>query len=86
MTLEDRAAMLASLAVVDFVVPFGEDTPEVLIREITPDVLVKGEDWKERGAVGAEWVEQHGGRVFFAPLLEGRSTSGLVERIRESEG
>ena len=82
----DRTTLLASLEMVDFVVPFSEDTPEALIQEITPAVLVKGEDWRERGAVGAEWVEQHGGRVFFAPLLEGRSTSNLVERIRNPDG
>ena len=86
LSLEDRTTLLASLEMVDFVVPFSEDTPEALIQEITPAVLVKGEDWRERGAVGAEWVEQHGGRVFFAPLLEGRSTSNLVERIRNPDG
>ena len=83
---EDRAALLASLEMVDFVVPFSEDTPEQLIREMTPAVLVKGDDWRARGAVGAEWVEEHGGRVFFAPVLEGRSTTGLVERIRGTRG
>lgn len=80
--LEDRSVLLAALEDVDFVVPFGEDTPADLIREITPDVLVKGADWKDKGVVGREWVEQHGGRVVLAPLLAGRSTTGLVERIR----
>lgn len=86
MALEDRAALLAALEAVDFVVPFGEQTPGRLIEELTPDVLVKGEDWRDKGVVGADWVEQHGGRVFLAPLLDGRSTSGLVERIQRSEG
>ncbi len=80
--LEDRAALLAALEAVDFVVPFGEETPEALIREITPHVLVKGEDWRDKGVVGREWVESHGGQVVLAPLLPGRSTTGLVERIR----
>lgn len=84
--LQDRAAMLAALEAVDFVVPFAEDTPEELIREITPHVLVKGDDWQGKGIAGREWVEAHGGTVFLAPLLEGRSTTGLLERIRSSSG
>ncbi|MBI4881025.1 MAG: D-glycero-beta-D-manno-heptose 1-phosphate adenylyltransferase [Planctomycetes bacterium] len=82
--LDDRVAMLAALEAVDFVVPFHEDTPEELIREVTPHVLVKGEDWKDKGIAGREWVEAHGGTVYLAPLLEGRSTSGLLERIRSA--
>lgn len=84
LTLEDRAFLLASLSAVDFVVGFDEDTPQNLIEAITPHVLVKGEDWRGKGVVGSEWVERHGGRVWFAPLLEGRSTSNLVSRIRSS--
>ncbi len=79
---KDRAELLAALGSVDFVVPFAEDTPEELIRAVTPDVLVKGADWQDKGVVGREWVESHGGSVCFAPLLEGRSTTGLIERIR----
>ena len=78
----DRAELLASLACVDFVVLFGEDTPLELVRTVQPDVLVKGEDWREKGVVGADLVEARGGRVVLVPLLEGRSTSRLVERIR----
>jgi len=85
-SIEDRVSLLAALTAVDFVVPFGEDTPEGLIREITPDVLVKGEDWRDKGVVGQDWVEEHGGRVFLAPLLKGRSTTNLVDRIRGSSG
>jgi D-beta-D-heptose 7-phosphate kinase / D-beta-D-heptose 1-phosphate adenosyltransferase len=84
LTLDDRAFLLASLSAVDFVVAFDEDTPQKIIEEITPHVLVKGADWKDKGVVGREWVESHGGRVFLAELLEGRSTTGLVERIRGS--
>jgi D-beta-D-heptose 7-phosphate kinase/D-beta-D-heptose 1-phosphate adenosyltransferase len=84
LVLEDRALLLASLAAVDFVVAFDEDTPQALIEAITPNVLVKGEDWKDKGVVGREWVESHGGRVQFTPLLDGRSTTNLVERIKQS--
>ncbi|MFO0972062.1 MAG: adenylyltransferase/cytidyltransferase family protein [Phycisphaerae bacterium] len=78
----DRARMLAALGDVDYVVLFDEPTPERLIRELRPDVLVKGTDWADRGVVGRETVEQHSGRVVLAELVAGYSTSQLVERIR----
>ena len=81
-TVEDRAAVLAALEMVDAVVPFGEDTPKAIIERVTPDVLVKGEDWADKGVVGREWVEAHGGEVFLAPLVPGRSTTGILERVR----
>jgi D-beta-D-heptose 7-phosphate kinase/D-beta-D-heptose 1-phosphate adenosyltransferase len=79
--LEDRLAVLAALAAVDFVVAFEEDTPKELIERITPHVLAKGEDWRDKGVVGREWVEAHGGQVLLVPLVPGRSTSGVVEKI-----
>jgi D-beta-D-heptose 7-phosphate kinase/D-beta-D-heptose 1-phosphate adenosyltransferase len=82
----DRATVLAALAMVDAVVPFGEDTPEALVEEITPDVLVKGEDWEDKGVVGREWVESHGGEVFLAPLLPGRSTSAIARKLGGCSG
>lgn len=78
----DRAAVVGALQCVDYVVGFDEATPENLIRRIRPDVLVKGEDWAERGVVGREFVESTGGRVVLLPLLEGRSTTRILERIR----
>ncbi len=72
---DDRAAVLRALACVDAVVVFDEDTPLELIRQIRPDVLVKGEDWAEKGVVGREWVESHGGEVVLAPLLAGISAT-----------
>jgi hypothetical protein len=54
----------------------------ILVQAVTPDVLVKGEDWRDKGVVGREWVERHGGKVVLAPLLTGRSTSAIVERMR----
>jgi len=80
--VEDRMTVLAALEMVDAVVPFAEDTPLELVQAVTPDVLVKGEDWRDKGVVGREWVERHGGKVVLAKLLEGRSTSTIVERMR----
>ncbi len=80
-TVDDRAVVLAALQAVDYVVPFDEDTPQDLIRAVTPHVLVKGEDWRDKGVVGRDWVEAHGGRVVLVPLTPGRSTTSVVERI-----
>ncbi len=78
----DRLEVLAALEMVDAVVPFGEDTPLELVQRITPHALIKGEDWAQKGVVGREWVETHGGQVHLAPLLEGRSTTGILERAK----
>jgi D-beta-D-heptose 7-phosphate kinase/D-beta-D-heptose 1-phosphate adenosyltransferase len=80
--LEDRLVVLASLAAVDLVVAFGEDTPEELIQAVRPDVLVKGADYAAKDIVGGAFVESYGGRVATVALTPGRSTSALVERIR----
>lgn len=75
---EDRARLVAGLAVVDVVVIFEEPTPRELIRKIKPDVLVKGADWAEDHIEGREFA----GRVERIPLVEGYSTSTLIEKIR----
>jgi D-beta-D-heptose 7-phosphate kinase/D-beta-D-heptose 1-phosphate adenosyltransferase len=79
---EDRAAVLAALRCVDAVVVFEQDTPMELIQAIGPDVLVKGGDWTVEKMVGGEYVQGYGGEVRSLPLVEGRSTTSLVERIR----
>jgi D-beta-D-heptose 7-phosphate kinase/D-beta-D-heptose 1-phosphate adenosyltransferase len=61
-------------------VPFGEDTPRALVEQITPHVLVKGEDYIDKPVVGREWVEAHGGQVVLAPFLAGRSTTSILAR------
>ena len=81
---EDRAAVLGALEAVGHVVLFDENTPETLIRAVKPNVLVKGEDWKDKGVVGAEFVEANGGKVVLAKLREGFSISGVVETIRKT--
>lgn len=83
-SLDDRMAVLAALEVVDYVVPFGDDTPKSVIEAITPHVLAKGEDWRDKGVVGREWVEDHGGQVVLVPLVAGRSTTNVVTKILES--
>jgi rfaE bifunctional protein nucleotidyltransferase chain/domain len=79
----DRAALLASLKSTDAVVVFDEDTPFEVISFILPDTLIKGGDYTRDTIIGADIVEQHGGRVLTIPFVEGRSTSGIVERIVE---
>ncbi|MEW6490841.1 MAG: D-glycero-beta-D-manno-heptose 1-phosphate adenylyltransferase [Thermodesulfobacteriota bacterium] len=82
----DRAAVLAGLRSVDYVVVFEEDTPLRLIEALLPHVLVKGGDWAVDRIVGREAVEAAGGRVAALPFVEGRSTTGIVERVLERCG
>ena len=77
-----RAIVLASLAMVDLVVIFGEDTPASLIEQLRPDVLVKGADYKRENIVGADFVASYGGEVVLAELVPDRSTSDLINRAR----
>jgi rfaE bifunctional protein nucleotidyltransferase chain/domain len=79
----DRALLLASLKCTDAIVIFDEETPFEIIRFVLPDILIKGADYSRETIVGADVVEAHGGRVLTVPLAEGRSTSGIVERILE---
>jgi D-beta-D-heptose 7-phosphate kinase / D-beta-D-heptose 1-phosphate adenosyltransferase len=76
-----RAAVLGSLAAVDMVVIFGEDTPLRLIEEIQPDVLVKGGDYTMATVVGADIVTRAGGRVILADILPGHSTTGTIAKL-----
>ena len=82
-TSEDaRARVIAGFAAVDCVVLFDTDTPLDLIRELAPDVLVKGADYGREVIVGADLVESRGGRVVRVPLVSGFSTSSIVDRLR----
>lgn len=82
---QDRAAILAALECVDLVVCFDEDTPIELLKALRPDVLAKGSDYSKSGVVGADLVESWGGRVELVQLLEGQSTSGILEKIRGND-
>lgn len=77
----ERAEILAGLEMVDWVTIFEEDTPLQAILKIHPDILVKGADWIDDGIVGSEEVEGWGGRVIAVPLVEGKSTTGIIERV-----
>ena len=77
-----RCLLLASFQFVDAVCLFDEDTPMELIKSIIPDVLVKGKDYTVEQIVGADVVMQHGGKVETIELVEGFSTSSLIEKIK----
>lgn len=79
---DERAYVLASLAMVDAVVVFDQDTPLDLVRLLQPDVLVKGGDYTEATIVGAAEVRALGGRVVVVPLTPGQSTSSIVEKLK----
>lgn len=80
-TQADRAAVLLALRAVDFVVIFGEETPEKLIEVVHPDVLVKGADYRESEIVGASLVRSYGGQVRRVRLTPGRSTTAVIGRL-----
>jgi D-beta-D-heptose 7-phosphate kinase/D-beta-D-heptose 1-phosphate adenosyltransferase len=80
-----RAEVLAALEAVDLVVIFEEDTPLDLITRIRPSVLVKGGDYSRDQVVGHEIVEASGGEILLVDILEGFSTSSLVQRAREGK-
>lgn len=80
----DRAAVVAALGSVDYVTIFDEDTPRGIIERLQPDILVKGADWHKKSIVGADLVRARKGKVLTVPLEEGRSTSGMIERICRS--
>ena len=80
--LTDRSAVIAAVESVDAVISFDEETPIELIRRLKPDVLVKGGDYTIEGVVGHEEVQANGGRVMLVELVEGRSTTRLIEAIR----
>jgi D-sedoheptulose 7-phosphate isomerase len=80
----DRAETLKSLRFVDEVRVFDESTPENLIYEIKPDVLVKGGDWQITEIIGADHVQSYGGKVYSIPLKQGYSSTAVVQKIQQS--
>ncbi len=85
MAESERAEMLGALQAVDFVTAFCEDTPQTIIEELLPDVLVKGGDWSKDQIVGRETVENNGGQVVATDFEEGFSTSEIVKRIQSAK-
>lgn len=82
--LMTRKALLSGLSFVDAVIVFDEATPLDLIQQLTPDVLVKGGDWKPSQIVGSDWVLQHGGTVESLPFVKGYSTTSIESKIKNS--
>jgi len=78
-----RATVMSSLASVDLVVLFAEDTPLSLIEEIRPEILVKGADYRRDQVVGADIVRRHGGKLLLVDLLPSQGTSATIARVRE---
>lgn len=84
-SLDNRLAVIASLADVDFVTYFSEDTPLNLILEIMPDILVKGGDWPIDKIVGSTEVLNNGGQVYSIPFIYSSSTSQIIAKIRSHD-
>jgi D-beta-D-heptose 7-phosphate kinase/D-beta-D-heptose 1-phosphate adenosyltransferase len=83
---DDRVGVLEELESIDYIVRFDDDTPLDLIRAVRPDVLVKGEDYTKEQVIGWDLVESCGGRIALAPLVDGRSTSAVIQKILEAYG
>lgn len=79
---EERAEILAALEFIDFVTVFPELTPLELITYLKPDILIKGGDWPEDKVVGRDDVKKWGGRVILIPEIKGKSTTNIVEKIK----
>lgn len=79
--LQERLEILEAIDVIDYLTFFSQRTPQKIISQLLPDVLVKGGDWKVEEVVGKKEVVDAGGEVVIIPYLEGRSTSDILERI-----
>jgi rfaE bifunctional protein nucleotidyltransferase chain/domain len=80
--VDQRKKVLQALKPVDLVIVFEEDTPERLIKEIKPDVLVKGGDWKIENIVGADFVMSYGGKVYTIDFVYDTSTTKIIEKVK----
>ena len=80
----ERAEVLLGLKAVDYVLVFDEDTPLCIIQALKPDVLVKGGDWPVANIVGADFVRSYGGEVLSLPYVEGKSSTDIIQKIRET--
>jgi D-beta-D-heptose 7-phosphate kinase/D-beta-D-heptose 1-phosphate adenosyltransferase len=80
---KERAEIIAALEFIDFVTIFPESTPLELINYLKPDILIKGGDWAEKDVVGRKEIKEWGGRVAIIPEVEGKSTTNIVEKIKD---
>ena len=81
---KERAEILSALSCIDYIVFFGNDTPIKEIRDIKPDILAKGGDYKENEVVGHDILKQYGGKVKIIPFVEGYSTTNIIDKILKS--
>jgi D-beta-D-heptose 7-phosphate kinase / D-beta-D-heptose 1-phosphate adenosyltransferase len=81
----DRSEVLAAFETVNYIIIFDEPDPLKTIEKVCPDVLVKGVDWKDKGVIGREFVESHGGSVILAPLVDGKSSTATIEKMEQLE-
>ena len=81
---KNRARVLSAISCVDYVIIFNATTPFKLIKEIRPDILVKGGDWKVRNIVGSDFVRSYGGSVKSLSYIKGLSTRSLISKIKSS--
>lgn len=80
---EQRKRVLEGLKAVDMVIIFDEDTPKRLIKEIKPDILVKGGDWKVENIVGADFVMSYGGKVYSIDFVFDTSTTKIIQKVKD---
>jgi len=82
---KDRAVVVSALECIDYVVLFGEDTPLRLIKTLKPDILVKGSDWAIDEIVGKDVLDAYGGKVKRVKLVQGRSTTNVIDKIKKAK-
>ncbi|HOV21997.1 MAG TPA: D-glycero-beta-D-manno-heptose 1-phosphate adenylyltransferase [bacterium] len=80
-----RIEIISAIEFVDYVVPFGQTTPEKLIKIIKPDILIKGGDYKKEDVVGKDIVEKYGGKVYIFPLIGNISTTNIIKKIKNGQ-
>ena len=80
---KQRIEIISAIEFVDYVVPFGDTTPEKLIKIIKPDIIVKGGDYKKDEVIGKDIVEKYGGKVYIFPLVKNISTTKIINKIKK---
>jgi len=80
---KQRIEIISAIEFVDYVVPFGQITPEKLIRILKPDIIVKGGDYKKDEVIGKDIVEKNGGKVYIFPFLKNISTTKIINKIKK---
>lgn len=83
---KERAEIVSALECVNYVTIFNENTPIETIKALSPDVLIKGGDWRKKDIVGSGYVESYGGKVITGPYIKGYSTTRIIDRIKKIDG